>query len=183
MLGGRTTASWFRLLTISHAWVTYGQLHLSFKKGKMTPMLPWLKGKYFHFYEWLTTLTFLFLSLPENTAATQHDVRVQTKSGTQQSVWLSHTFIHNHVQIVLRWYKAVLRLQCSPSSCLYCIKKKEIPAWSRVKRYFGKYKLCVKKANRRLEWCDVGGAGGRGGMEGGGGQRRHFEALILKRRE
>lgn len=77
-----------------------------------------------------------------------------------KSMWLNHTFIHYHVQIVFWWYKAVVRLQCSPSCCLYCSKKKEIPAWSRVKRYFGKYKLCVKKASRYLEQCNVRGENG-----------------------
>lgn len=48
-----------------------------------------------------------------------------TKTAVKESMWLIHTFIHNHVQIVFRWYKAVVRLQCSPSCCLYCSKKRK----------------------------------------------------------
>lgn len=47
------------------------------------------------------------------------------KRAVKESMWLIHTFIHYHVQIVFRWYKAVVRLQCSPSCCLYCSKKRK----------------------------------------------------------
>ena len=48
---------------------------------------------------------------------------ILTKTALKESMSLIHTFIHYHVQIVFRWYKAVVRLQCSPSCCLYCSKK------------------------------------------------------------
>lgn len=73
---------------------------------------------------------------------------INEKTAVKESMWLIHTFIHYHVQIVFWWYKAVVRLQCSPSCCLYCSKKRKYQHDQRVKRYFGKYKLCVKKASR-----------------------------------
>ncbi len=50
---------------------------------------------------------------------------LKMKTAVKESMWLIHTFIHYHVQIVFRWYKAVVRLQCSPSCCLYCSKKRK----------------------------------------------------------
>lgn len=54
-----------------------------------------------------------------------HSWPFKKKTAVKESMWLIHTFIHYHVQIVFRWYKAVVRLQCSPSCCLYCSKKRK----------------------------------------------------------
>lgn len=72
------------------------------------------------------------------------------KTAVKESTWLIHTFIHYHVQIVFRWYKAVVRLQCSPSCCLYCSKKRTYQHDQESQGILANINYVFKKASRHL---------------------------------